>query len=56
MEPTIIDDWFLIWDSVNSWLQIGGTIYIDKRNVEDVTTGPVKIVNGPFVFTTHSNR
>ena len=51
-EPPIIDDWFLIWDSNNSWLQVGGVINVSRKLVEDITTGPIETVYGTHTFST----
>jgi len=51
-EPPVIDDWFLIWDSNNSWLQVGGVINVSKKLVEDITTGPIETVYGTHTFST----
>ena len=51
MEKNEIDNWYMIWDSENKWIQIGGVI-----DDYDIVTGPVEITRSPKQFQTFNKR
>jgi len=47
MESVLLDDWSLIWDRTNNWIQLKGI-----NGEFEIESSPVEAALGPFVVQT----
>merc|ERR1712210_247857 len=51
MESVLLEDWSLIWDRTNSWIQLKGI-----NGEFEIESSPVEIAHGPFVVETGNTK